>query len=108
MRRHAMFISASVILPSFRDFLSVVKKDSPTISISMPALRARAATVCLSPKPCGTNSSIAVKSVTTNPLKPHCLRSRSVISHRLAVAGTPLISLNELIALPEPASNAAL
>lgn len=41
-----------------------------------------------SPMPCSIISDIPVKSVTTKPLKPHCLRRTSVISHLLAVAGT--------------------
>ena len=37
MRRQAASICACVTLPSCSDFLSVVKKPSPTISISSPA-----------------------------------------------------------------------
>ena len=96
-----------VILPSVSDFFNVPTKPSLTISMSTPALSARVETVCRLPIPCSTISEIPVKSVTTKPLNPHCLRSTFVISQWLAVAGTPSTSLKEAITLPTPAWTAA-
>ena len=108
IRRQAWSISVCDTLPSFNDLAIVLVKPSATMSISTPAFRARADTSCKSPIPCSIISLIPVKSVTTKPSNPHCLRSTSVINHLLAVAGTPSTSLNEAITLPTPASTAAL
>ena len=42
---HALLICANVTLPSFIDFFNVVKKPSPTISMSTPAFNDNAFTV---------------------------------------------------------------
>ncbi|MNR26640.1 hypothetical protein D3C85_1438690 [compost metagenome] len=93
---------------SSKDFFKVVKKPSPTISISTPALSDKAETACKSPIPCSIISLIPVKSVTTKPLKPHCFLKTSVINHLFPVAGIPSTSLKEAITVPTPASTAAL
>ena len=78
------------------------------MSISTPASSALRATVAPSaPIAWFSNSATAPQSETTNPLKPHSLRRIWVKVKGLALAGTPLIELNELINVAAPASTAA-
>jgi len=60
MRRQALSMSASVTLPSFRDFSSVPINPSATMSMSVPAVKARADTSCRSPIPWSIISEMAV------------------------------------------------
>ena len=48
------------------------------------------------------------QSLTTSPSKPHSSRRTWVRRNRLAVAGIPFRSLNEVITVAAPASSAAL
>src|SRR5690606_25404342 len=58
--RQALLMSSSETLPSSKDFFKVVRKPSPTISISTPAFKDNSETFCRSPNPWSINSFTAV------------------------------------------------
>jgi hypothetical protein len=80
----------------------------PAMSMSTPASTASIAeSVSPAVRPCTASWRIESQSLTTKPSKPHSARSTSRSRNRLAVAGTPLRSLKEVMTLTAPAASAA-
>ena len=91
--------------PSLTSCFRYSSYECDIISMSMPAFIAYMPACLLSfAMPWLVNCIMAAQSETTKPLKFHRSFSTSRIVYWLAVPGTPLISLNELITLRAPAS----
>src|SRR6266568_1038322 len=96
----------------------VISESTPAFSASAAASGPSAATPWPHGLPHGASlgftggqarsSATAVQSLSMKPSNPHSRLRMSVIVSGLAQPGTPLIALKEHIAVPAPASTAAL